>query len=96
MKCVVCGKELETTDRRVHYCSDECRKKAMKSQMVSANRKRRDNDPEYCKKTYARNLARYYEKKKEQYTAIAVELNKHCGDIDAMVAVLEERTKLRH
>lgn len=96
MKCLICGKELETTDRRVHYCSDECRSKSIKRQMVSANRKRRDTDPEYCKRTYARNLARYYEKKKEQYSAIAVELAKHCGDIDTMVAILEEKTRLRH
>lgn len=96
MKCIICGKELETTDRRIHYCSEECRNKGIRKQMVAANRKRRDTNPEYVKKNTERALERYFERKHERFIDIAKELVKVCGDLDAMAEILEENCRLRH
>lgn len=96
MKCNYCGKEIDTTDKRVHYCSDECRHQAYLKQLKVSNHKRRTTNPEYRKRTYARNLQRYYDKKHESYEAIAKSLQKHAGDIEAMVKILEEKCRLRH
>lgn len=96
MKCIICGKELNTTDRRVHFCSDECRKTAYRQKMVAANKARRQNNPDYARKNNERALARYFERKHERFVEIAKELSSSCGDIDAMTAILEENCRLRH
>ena len=96
MKCRFCGKELDTTDGRVHYCSKECRHKAYLKQLRESNKKRRETNPEYREKTYACNVRRYYEKKHARFEEIAKELLKHTGDMEAMVKILEENCRLRH
>lgn len=96
MKCVICGKDTGTTDRRIHYCSEECRRQGLRMQMVKANKKRRNDDPNYRRKSTKRALERYYERKHERFALIAKDLSKVCGDIDAMASILEETCRLRH
>lgn len=96
MKCAYCGKKIETTDKRVHYCSLECKRKAYLERSKAYNKHCRATNSEYRKKTYERNLRRYYVRKHERYIELAKELCKICGDIDAIVDFLEANTRLRH
>ena len=104
MKCNVCGKELDTTDKRVRYCSAECRRKAYLQQLCESTRKRRRTDAEYRKKTYAGNVRRYYEKKRERYEEIAMRILELVApieefdkdEIESVVKTLEENCRLRH
>lgn len=96
MKCVICGKEIDSTDRRVHYCSDACREKGKKGQMLMANKKRRETDPTYLKKTNDGNRRRYHIKKHLRYIELANEIQNNHWDTDSLVEFLENSFRLRH
>ena len=96
MKCAFCGKELTTTDRRVKYCSKECRHQAYLKQLKTSNKKRRAIDPDYLEKTYEGNRKRYHLKKHLRYVKLAAEIQKNNWDTDALVEFLENSFRLRH
>ena len=95
MKCAYCGKEFETTDKRVHYCSEECRRNAQLERLRKHNKNSRMKNPEYLKKTYAQNRRRYHARKHERFVELAKELAKH-KSLDAKVSFLEDNFRLRH
>ena len=96
MECVYCGKKLETSDRRIHYCSEECRLKSYRQQQKLANRKRRENDEEYLRKTCEANRQRYHKKKHERFVELAVKIQQTGWNTAELVRFLEDSFRLRH
>ena len=96
VKCAYCGKVFETKDKRVHYCSLECRNKMNKKRNREAVRRLRATNEAYRKACQEINTRGYYRRKHERFVEIAKELSKIVGDIEAMTSYLEENCRLRH
>ena len=96
MKCAFCGKKLETTDKRIRYCSDECRAEAYRIYSKKFNKQRRQTNKAYREKTYEGNRRRYHLRKHERFIELAKGLHKLCGNVDGTVEFLEENFRLRH
>ena len=96
MKCRYCGKEMDTTDGRVKYCSKECRHKAYLEQLRTSNKKRRLTNPDYLEKTYESNRQRYHARKHQRYVDLAELLVETCETVEQTVEFLENNFRLRH
>lgn len=96
MKCAFCGKELTTTDKRVKYCSKECRHQAYLKQLKTSNKRRRATDPDYLEKTYEGNRQRYHARKHQRYVELAEILVETCETVEQTTEFLENNFRLRH
>lgn len=96
MECVYCGKKIETSDKRVHYCSKDCKLKSYRKKQRLANKKRRETNADYREFTYAINRRRYHIKKHLRYIELANEILNNKWDVDSLSQFLENNFRLRH
>lgn len=95
--CKYCGKPFETDDGRRLYC-DECSGtlKIRNAYIRQYSSDRRQGDEIYREKIRLSSERNRKKMQDKMYHEIAVELSKHCGDVEAIVEVLRRRCQLRH
>lgn len=93
--CPICGKEFETEDGRVKYCSDNCRLKSAYYYQANYVAKRRAVDPDFRK---ARNatVTKWYDSKRDRYFLRHAKNIAELNDVNAIKEYLKNNFRVRH